>query len=81
MAENLDTKLYNEFGFEFTDKMTVFEAIIKANDLNVQMTIDETANYLNLSRDTVIKRIRHGKIKATSHGKQKRILKAQFHDN
>lgn len=81
MNKNLDTRLFNEFGFEFTDKMTVFEAIIKANDLNVQMTIDETACYLNLSRDTVIKRIKNGKIKATNHGKQKRILKAQFHDN
>jgi|TARA_R110002012_G_scaffold41657_1_gene113912 excisionase family DNA binding protein len=81
MKDNLDTRLYNEFGFEFTESMTVFEAIIKANDLNIQMTIDETAKYLNLSRDTVVKRIKHGKIKATSHGKQKRILKAQFHDN
>jgi excisionase family DNA binding protein len=61
--------------------MTVYEQIIKANSLDKQMTIDETASYLNLSRDTVIKRIRHGKIKATSHGKQKRILKAQFHDS
>tara|TARA_R110000824_G_scaffold295825_1_gene484136 strand:- start:42 stop:224 length:183 start_codon:yes stop_codon:yes gene_type:complete len=60
--------------------MTVFEQIIKANSLDKQMTISETAKYLNLSRDTVVKRIKHGKIKATSHGKQFRILKAQFHD-
>tara|TARA_R110001599_G_scaffold97491_1_gene251412 strand:- start:835 stop:1080 length:246 start_codon:yes stop_codon:yes gene_type:complete len=80
MAQNLDTKLYNEFGFEFTDKMTVFEAIIKANDLNIQMTIEETAKYLNLSTPTVTKRIKSGEIKATTHGKQFRILKAQFHD-
>ena len=61
--------------------MTVYEQIIKAYSLDKQMTIDETASYLNLSREKVIKRIRHGKIKATSHGKQKRILKAQFHDS
>lgn len=60
--------------------MTVYEQIIKANSLDKQMTIDETANYLNLHRDTVIKRIKNGKIKSTIHGKQFRILKAQFHD-
>ena len=60
--------------------MTVYEQIIKANSLDKQMTIDETANYLNLHRDTVINRIKAGKIKATCHGKQKRILKAQFHE-
>mgnify|MGYP003626992817 FL=1 len=60
--------------------MTVFEQIIKANSLDKQMTISETAKYLNLSIPTVQKRIKNGKIKSTIHGKQFRILKAQFHD-
>ena len=80
MKDNLDTRLYNEFGFDFTESMTVFEAIVKANDLNIQMSIDQTAEYLNLNRKTIIKHIRTGKIKSTIHGKQFRILKAQFHD-
>ena len=80
MKDNLDTRLYNEFGFDFTEKMTVFEAIVKANDLNVQMSIDQTAEYLNLNRKTIIKKIRDGKIKATEIDKTYRILKAQFHD-
>ena len=29
MKDNLDTRLYNEFGFDFTESMTVFEAIVK----------------------------------------------------
>jgi|TARA_B100001250_G_C19597570_1_gene699121 excisionase family DNA binding protein len=61
--------------------MTIYEQIIKANSLDVQMTIEETAKYLNLCQKTVRQRIKQGKIKATSHGKQKRILKAQFYDN
>jgi excisionase family DNA binding protein len=61
--------------------MTVYEQIIKANSLDKQMTIYETARYLNLSHRTVRNRIKLGKIKATCHGKQLRILKAQFHDN
>ena len=40
----------------------------------------QNAKYLNLSTPTVTKRIKNGKIKATTHGKQFRILKAQFHD-
>jgi len=80
MKDNLDTRLYNEFGFDFTEKMTVFEAIVKANDLNVQMSIDQTAEYLNLSPQTIRKQIRLKQIKATCHGKQFRINKAQFHD-
>jgi len=61
--------------------MTIYEQIIKANSLDKQMTIEETAKYLKLSKQTVTKRIKDGKIKATSHGKQKRILKAQFHES
>ena len=79
MKDNLDTRLYNEFGFDFTESMTVFEAIVKANDLNIQMSIDETAEYLNLSPQTIRKQIRLKQIKATSYGKQFRIHKAQFH--
>ena len=60
--------------------MTVYEQIIKANSLDKQMTISETAKYLNLSIYTVQKRVKSGKIKSTIHGKQFRILKAQFHD-
>jgi len=60
--------------------MTVSEQIIKAISLDKQMTLNETASYLNLSLPTVRKRIRQGKIKSTIHGKQFRILKAQFHD-
>ena len=41
MKDNLDTRLYNEFGFDFTEKMTVFEAIVKANDLNIQIEYDK----------------------------------------
>ena len=80
MKDNLDTRLFNEFGFEFTEKMTVFEAIVKANDLNIQMSIDETAEYLNLNRKTIIKHIRTGRIKAKAFEKKLRIPKAQFHD-
>jgi len=80
MKDNLDTRLYNEFGFEFPKEETIFEQIIKANSLDKQMTISETASYLNLSIPTVQKRIKNGKIKSTIHGKQFRILKAQFHD-
>ncbi len=61
--------------------MTIYEQIIKANSLDRQMTIEETAKYLNLSKQTIVKRIKDGKIKATSYGKQKRILKAQFHES
>jgi excisionase family DNA binding protein len=60
--------------------MTVYEQILKANSLDKQMTISETAKYLNLSTQTVRKQIKTGRIKATSHNKQFRILKAQFHD-
>ena len=60
--------------------MTVYEQILKANSLDKQMTISETAKYLNLSTQTVRKQIKSGKIKSTIHGKQFRILKAQFHD-
>ena len=44
------------------------------------MSIDETAEYLNLSPQTIRKQIRLKQIKATCHGKQFRINKAQFHD-
>ena len=48
MKNNLDTRLYNEFGFNFTESMTVFEDIVKAYDLNIQMSIDEKKiNFLN----------------------------------
>jgi|TARA_R100001377_G_scaffold35005_2_gene19302 excisionase family DNA binding protein len=60
--------------------MTVSEQIIKAISLDKQMTLNETALYLNVSTQSVRKRIRQGKIKATIYGKQFRILKAQFHD-
>tara|TARA_R110002012_G_scaffold147303_3_gene305750 strand:- start:1669 stop:1854 length:186 start_codon:yes stop_codon:yes gene_type:complete len=58
--------------------MTIYEQIIKANSLDKQMTVNETAEYLNLSSQTIRKRIKEGKIKATPLGKEMRILKAQF---
>ncbi len=43
--------------------MTIYEQIIKANSLDKQMTVNETAEYLNLSSQTIRKRIKEGKIK------------------
>ena len=64
---------------EKIDAAAIYDLIVKANSLDVQMTIEEAASYLNLSRITVRKRIKAGKIKTTSYGKQFRIHKAQFH--
>ena len=64
---------------EKIDATAIYDLIVKANSLDVQMTIEEAASYLNLSRITVRKRIKAGKIKTTSYGKQFRIHKAQFH--
>jgi len=61
------------------DAAAIYDLIVKANDLNIQMSIDETAEYLNLSPQTIRKQIRLKQIKATSYGKQFRIHKAQFH--
>ena len=61
------------------DAAAIYDLIVKANSLDVQMTIEEAASYLNLSRITIRKRIKAGKIKTTSYGKQFRINKAQFH--
>ena len=58
--------------------MNIYEEIIKANSVDKQMTVLETANYLNLSPQTIRKRIKEGTIKATPLGKEVRILKAQF---
>ena len=38
MKDNLDTRLFNEFGFEFPKEETLFEQIIKANSLDKQIT-------------------------------------------
>ena len=64
---------------EKIDATAIYDLIVKANSLDVQMTIEEAASYLNLSRITIRKRIKAGKIKTTSYGKQFRIHKAQFH--
>tara|TARA_B110000238_G_C16123809_1_gene438310 strand:+ start:2096 stop:2398 length:303 start_codon:yes stop_codon:yes gene_type:complete len=64
---------------EKIDATAIYDLIVKANSLDVQMTIEEAASYLNLSRITIRKRIKAGKIKTTSYGKQFRINKAQFH--
>ena len=45
------------------------------------MTFSETANFLNLSTQTVRKQIKAGRIKATLYNKQFRIQKAQFHES
>lgn len=60
--------------------MTIYEQIIKATSLDKQMSISETAKYLNLSTQTVRKQIKAGRIKATLYNKQFRIQKAQFHE-
>ena len=72
-------KIYEAAAVEKIAPAAIYDLIVKANSLDVQMTIEEAASYLNLSRDTVRKRIKAGQIKATSYGKQFRIHKAQFH--
>ena len=39
---------------EKIDAAAIYDLIVKANSLDVQMTIEEAASYLNLSRITVI---------------------------